>query len=73
MKTVSQYLGNTPAVCRKSYIDPRILDRFESGETIAPVLKRVGDAPDLADRAVRESIESAVVALLSDESDRAAA
>ncbi len=32
---VSESLANTPAVARNSYIDPRILDRFRSGETIA--------------------------------------
>ena len=25
---VARYLGNTPAVCRASYIDPRVFDRF---------------------------------------------
>lgn len=73
VKTVSQYLGNTPAVCKKSYIDPRILDRFDHGETIASVLKRLGEPPDLTDRTVRQSIESAVVALISDVSQRDAA
>jgi DNA topoisomerase IB len=33
---VSEQLGNTPAVARKSYIDPRVVDRFEAGETITP-------------------------------------
>ena len=32
---VAEQLGNTPAVCRTSCVDPRILDRFESGATIA--------------------------------------
>jgi DNA topoisomerase IB len=27
-------LGNTPTVARQSYIDPRVLDLYESGETI---------------------------------------
>jgi DNA topoisomerase I len=31
---VSRYLGNTPAVCRASYIDPRVFDRFDGGLTI---------------------------------------
>jgi DNA topoisomerase IB len=34
MKEVSTYLGNTPAVCRKSYVDPRIVDRYYAGVTI---------------------------------------
>jgi DNA topoisomerase I len=31
---VSEQLGNTPTVARKSYMDPRVIDRFEAGETI---------------------------------------
>ena len=33
---VSDALGNTPAVCRASYIDPRVLDRYRDGATIKP-------------------------------------
>src|SRR6478752_2262554 len=33
---VSETLGNTPAVCRASYIDPRVLDRYRDGATINP-------------------------------------
>jgi DNA topoisomerase I len=38
IKEVAEYMGNTPAVCRSSYIDPRIIDRFHAGETIADVV-----------------------------------
>jgi DNA topoisomerase I len=34
VKWVATLLGNTPAVCRSSYIDPRLLDRFRDGKTI---------------------------------------
>ena len=34
VKRVAEQLGNTPAVCRSSYIDPRVLDRFRDGVTI---------------------------------------
>jgi DNA topoisomerase-1 len=34
VERVSELLGNTPAVCRRSYIDPRVIQRFEDGETI---------------------------------------
>jgi DNA topoisomerase IB len=34
VKEVAELLGNTPAVCRSSYIDPCVLDRFRDGETI---------------------------------------
>ncbi len=36
VKAVAEMLGNTPAVARDSYIDPRILDRYRDGETIQP-------------------------------------
>ena len=35
VKRVAETLGNTPAVARSSYIDPRVLDRFRDGVTIA--------------------------------------
>ncbi len=42
VKEVATYLGNTPAVCRASYIDPRIIDLYEHGRTIEPVLDELG-------------------------------
>ena len=33
-KSVAAALGNTPAVCRRSYIDPRVFDRYRDGDTI---------------------------------------
>ncbi len=33
---VAEALGNTPAVCRRSYVDPRVIERFHEGETIRP-------------------------------------
>ena len=42
VKEVARYLGNTPAVCRASYIDPRVFDRFDGGLTIG------GALPELA-------------------------
>jgi DNA topoisomerase I len=35
IKEVATQLSNTPAVCRSSYIDPRVIDRFSEGTTIA--------------------------------------
>jgi DNA topoisomerase I len=35
---VALLLGNTPAVCRASYVDPRVIDRFHAGQTIAGAL-----------------------------------
>jgi DNA topoisomerase IB len=61
VREVAGVLGNTPAVCRASYVDPRIVDRFMNGETIE--LPRGGDVHD--DR-VRRRIEAAVLELLDD-------
>lgn len=36
VKDVSTELGNTPAVCRASYIDPRVIDLWEHGTAITP-------------------------------------
>lgn len=32
---VAEVLGNTPAVARSSYIDPRVLDRYRSGQLLS--------------------------------------
>jgi DNA topoisomerase-1 len=60
---VSDSLGNTPAVCKASYVDPRVVDRFESGETIAEALTEVSDAAD--DRSRQRVLEQAVCAMLT--------
>ncbi len=38
---MAHYLGNTPAVCRSSYVDPRVVDHYVGGTTIAPALEQV--------------------------------
>jgi DNA topoisomerase IB len=62
-KQVSEQLGNTPAVCKASYVDPRVVDKFENGETVASAL-RAADAAD-ADRDTQKVLEKAVCRLLS--------
>ncbi|MHB8233840.1 MAG: DNA topoisomerase IB [Solirubrobacteraceae bacterium] len=62
VKTVAAYLGNTPAVARASYVDPRVIDRFQAGATIS---LPNGDA-DLARPRVRARIEAEVLELLAD-------
>jgi DNA topoisomerase IB len=69
VRDVARQLGNTPAVARGSYVDPRVVEQFEQGET-------VGDAVDealhgIADREGDEvprdllaEIEAAVVDLV---------
>jgi DNA topoisomerase I len=62
VESVAAALGNTPAVCRRSYIDPRVFDRYRDGETIAPVATRDGDR--LSPR-VRSRVERRVLELIS--------
>ena len=64
IKETARHLGNTPAVCRASYIDPRVFDRFDGGLTIGGVLPELaedtGAWPD-----VQGMVESAVLDLLA--------
>lgn len=36
MRDAADVLGNTPAIARSSYVDPRVVDRYSHGETIPP-------------------------------------
>jgi DNA topoisomerase IB len=65
VQEVSRYLGNTPAVCRASYIDPRVFDRFDGGLTIG------GALPELVEDTapwpvVQRAVEEAVLDLIAD-------
>ncbi|HEU4567118.1 MAG TPA: DNA topoisomerase IB [Marmoricola sp.] len=55
---VAGMLGNTTAVARASYVDPRVVDLFEAGETIS--LPRRTSSP----RARQDRLDRAVAALL---------
>ncbi|GAB1811647.1 DNA topoisomerase IB [Mycobacterium sp. MUNTM1] len=50
MKEVAEELGNTPAVARGSYVDPRVVTGYEQGLTIAAAARRAERArkPDVA-------------------------
>ncbi|MEU4430053.1 DNA topoisomerase IB [Nocardia rhamnosiphila] len=58
---VAEALGNTPAVARESYVDPRVVEAFEDGSTIA-ALRRANRLDDDRDRT--EIIERAALRLL---------
>jgi DNA topoisomerase IB len=60
---VAEQLGNTPAVCKASYVDPRVVDRYESGETVADALAEAGRARD--DRSAQRVLEGAVCSLIT--------
>jgi DNA topoisomerase IB len=54
---VAEHLGNTPAVARSAYVDPRVVDRYEDDDTIARAL-RSSDVEEI-ERAVRRLISRA--------------
>jgi DNA topoisomerase-1 len=66
VKQVAYFLGNTPAVARASYIDPRVLDRFRDGYTIEPVLIDLADEPDIGQPAIQGRVEEAVLDLIDE-------
>jgi DNA topoisomerase IB len=46
MKEVSSFLGNTPTLARSAYVDPRVVEAYEDGRTIASTTRRTFDNPD---------------------------
>ena len=67
VKEVAHYLGNTPAVCRASYIDPRVFDRYRSGWTIAGALDAIGEDTAFGEPSIQGAVEEAVLDLLEDD------
>jgi DNA topoisomerase-1 len=61
VEEVAEYLGNTATIAKNSYIDPRVLDLYESGTTIDPAILTRHRSPATRQRAV----EKAVLDLLS--------
>ncbi|GAA3447174.1 DNA topoisomerase IB [Planomonospora venezuelensis] len=64
MKEVAGYLGNTPAVARASYVDPRVIEAYGRGRTIARALTALGAEAGFGQPATRGGVERAVVSLL---------
>jgi DNA topoisomerase-1 len=65
VKEVAEYLGNTPAVCRASYINPRVFELYEQGLTVAPALGELGRDSTLGQPATQGPVEQAVLELLT--------
>jgi DNA topoisomerase-1 len=63
VKSVARFLGNTPAVCRASYIDPRVFDRFDGGLTVGGVFERLPEDPAEWPE-IQRPIEEAVLDLI---------
>jgi DNA topoisomerase-1 len=59
---VAEYLGNTSTIAKNSYIDPRVIDLYESGTTIDPdLVTKTYRSP----AAKQRTLEAAVLDLLS--------
>ena len=72
MTVVAEHLGNTPAVARRSYVDPRVLDEYSVGRTIARGLSRLTKADrarlergELVRVRDRDTLERAVLRLVN--------
>jgi DNA topoisomerase IB len=66
VKEVAHYLGNTPAVCRASYIDPRVFDAYRSGLIIGRPLQEAADG-DRGELPIHHrAVEEAVLDLISE-------
>lgn len=61
MREVAEHLGNTPAVCRGSYVDPALIDAFREGRTVDPAIAGLGP---LSSEPARSAAEQAVLDLL---------
>jgi len=63
MKVVAESLGNTPAVARGSYVDPRIVTAYEQDQTIATAQRRAARArrPDSAQQILEKATRALIV------------
>ena len=60
---VSERLGNTPAVCRKSYINPVVIDAYMDGSLLKKLKAKAGEElPESASELPPE--EAAVLSFL---------
>jgi DNA topoisomerase-1 len=68
VESVARRLGNTPAVCRKSYVHPAIFDAYLDGLTVETLRRRARRA--LRDVGALTPEEAAVLALLLERLER---
>jgi DNA topoisomerase IB len=57
MREVSEHLGNTPAVARSSYVDPRVIDLYEDGITVSADHRRVAPGAPTSRTLEREVLD----------------
>ncbi|MGH3348825.1 MAG: DNA topoisomerase IB [Nocardioides sp.] len=56
MKEVAEHLGNTPTQARSSYVDPRVVDEYEEGRTIAAATRRRHRSPGKRQAALERAV-----------------
>ncbi|HEX5524659.1 MAG TPA: DNA topoisomerase IB [Pedococcus sp.] len=65
VQEVADYLGNTPTIAKNSYIDPRVIDLYEDGTTIASVARKQHRSADVR----QAELERAVLRMLAEAPD----
>jgi DNA topoisomerase-1 len=65
IESVAKRLGNTPAVCRKCYVHPEVIEAFMSGTTLQTVREAIDDEIAAHEDGL-DADEAAVMALLRD-------
>jgi DNA topoisomerase-1 len=53
---VAEFLGNTATIARSSYIDPRVIDLYEDGVTIATAVRRRHRDPEARQAALERAV-----------------
>jgi len=66
VKQTAANLGNTPAVCRASYISPGVIESFQQGRLIDARVDSVEELVSRSDGAALRRCEKALLALLAD-------
>jgi DNA topoisomerase-1 len=66
IKEVAHYLGNTPAVCRASYIDPRVFDAYRAGLVIGRPLQEATEGEEGELPIHHRAVEEAVLDLINE-------
>ena len=72
ISAVSKILGNTPAICRKCYVHPAVLETYLSGDSIEGLKQRTRDALESEEIDLREG-EAAILKFLQQRLEQKAA
>jgi DNA topoisomerase-1 len=50
IRETAEHLGNTPAICRSSYINPSVLNHFQNGQVVRQYVDKVDELIDAKER-----------------------